>query len=150
MTPKEQLLCFITADDRPVDPIRIMKGLFVFTKSVEAGELPALSELFEFRPMGYGPCALDAYDALEALVDEGLVARRPVSGETWSTYIPTDKGKAAAAEVAKRAPDEIVEFLRQLREWCDKQSFTSLLRRIYHKWPEYAAKSVLPHLRPNG
>lgn len=150
MQPKEQLLCFIGASDKPVDPIRIMKGLFIFTKLTEQKKLPRQPRQFKFAAMSFGPCSSDVYDALEELQSEGLVKEEPVPGETWTRHVITKAGAAAVAKITKRESGKVLDFLRNLRKWCDKQSFSSLLKAVYRRWPKYARNSVLPHLRPNG
>lgn len=148
MKPHEQLLSFIAAGETPTDPIRVMKGLFIFTMAARNNKNLAPEGVFNFGPMDYGPCAPDIYNALDVLERSGQIQKLPVPGETWSKLIATTVGRAAATEIYKSNRDT-ASFLASLRAWTDKQSFRSLLRTVYEKWPEYAVNSVLPNLRPN-
>lgn len=150
MTTDEQLLYFVACRPQSVDPVRIMKGLFLFTQAVREIRVAGDHELFDFEPMQYGPCATDVYSALDRFVLTGEVRPTPVPGETWSQFEATESGVAKAKAIAERGPSDAVLYLRQLREWCDNHSFTSLLRAVYARYPDFAAASVLPHLRPNG
>src|SRR5258708_11196237 len=91
MTPKIQLLLFLAANPKPANPIRIMKGLFLFSQAVNEGKLQR-TETFQFEPLNYGPCSLDVYKELDSLMKEGLVKPEPVPGETWKRYCITDVG----------------------------------------------------------
>ena len=149
MTPEQQLLVFIGAKPQAVDPIRIMKGMFIFTMRVQEDELPPQEGCFAFGPMSYGPCSPDIYGAIDSLQRKGVISSTPVPGETWSEYTATERGRREAEAVASGEDVRSAGFLQQVRDWCDKQSFTSLLRAVYSAYPAYAARSVLPHLRPN-
>lgn len=140
MTPKEQLLYFIGAVDASVDPIRIMKGLFLFTQEVKPGTLKT-SGTFHFHPMSYGPCAPEVYATLDDLVFCGDVEELPVAGETWRRYEATPKGRKTVAAIVRRHA-KTARYLRQLREWCDKQTFSSLLKAVYRAYPAFAVNSV--------
>lgn len=144
MTPNEQLLCFIAAGTEPVDPIRIMKGLFLFNRAVKSGALPSL-DTFAFSPMDYGPCAPAIYDELDALVARGSIEAIEAAGQTWCRYEATESGADEVARIQHGALRQTTDFLRQLREWCDGQSFASLLKAIYEAHPDYAVNSVFKH-----
>jgi len=143
--PLDQLLIFLAAGNGPTDPIRIMKGMFVFSRAVAEGKLPKM-ETFDFEAMNYGPCSLQVYEALDCLVEKGLAKAVDVPGESWKRFAIT---KLGADVVEPLAGDKVGDFLKKLRAWCDGQSFTGLLRAVYHAYPEFAVNSVLPHLRPN-
>jgi hypothetical protein len=148
MTPKIQLLLFLAANPKPANPVRIMKGLFLFSQAVKEGKLPP-TETFEFEPMDYGPCSLDVYRELENLVAEGFVRPEPVPGETWKRYCITEAGLNSAQQNQEPGEKPLVLFLQKIRHWCDGQSFTTLLQAVYRAYPDFAVNSVLPHLRPN-
>jgi len=148
MTPKTQLLLFLAANPKPANPIRIMKGLFLFAQAVNEGKLQR-TETFQFKPMNYGPCSLDVYQELDSLMKEGFVKPEPVPGETWKRYCITDAGLNYLQQ--NQTPEEkpLTDFLGKIRSWCDAQSFTTLLQAVYRAYPDFAVNSVLPHLRPN-
>jgi hypothetical protein len=140
----DQLLWFLAANPASTDPIRIMKGLFILSRAVNEGKLPS-TETFEFAPMDYGPCSQQVYDCLHELVAQGSVREEPVPGETWKRYSIGD----AKLSSQNDEEEKIADYLRKVRSWCDAQSFTSLLKAVYHAYPSFAVNSVLPHLRPN-
>lgn len=149
MTPREQLICFVAAGKHPTDPIRIMKGLFVFTMAAKENSNLGVAQFFNFSAMDYGPCAPEIYRTLDALKEQGQIEKLPVPGETWCRVAPTAAGIETANTIQQKNPVS-AQFLSKLRTWTDEKSFTSLLQAIYTKWPDYAKNSVLPHLRPNG
>ncbi len=142
MTPQDQLLFYIAAGDQPTDPIRIMKGLFLFTQEVKAGNLPAQQHTFVFQPMSYGPCATAVYEELDDLAESGRIVALPVLGQSWSRYQVTEIGRQEARRIEEREPTEVTAFLRELRQWCDQHSFSSLLKSIYKGYPDFAVNSV--------
>jgi hypothetical protein len=148
MTPKTQLLLFLVANPKPANPVRIMKGLFLFSQAVGEKKLPA-TETFEFEPMDYGPCSLDVYKELDVLIKEGLARIEPVPGETWKRYCITEAGLKCAQQNQNPEEKPLAEFLHKIRDWCDAQTFTTLLQAVYRAYPDFAVNSVLPHLRPN-
>lgn len=150
MTPTEQLLAFIGSSDGATDRIRIMKGLFLFTQRVKEGRVQPPPPVFQFDAMNYGPCATDIYSALDSLKNDKLIEELPVPGETWSQYKATPAGKSTCASLMLGDNASAYDLIRRMREWCDKQTFTSLLSSVYHAYPDYAKNSVLPRLRPNG
>jgi hypothetical protein len=149
MDGRTQLLGFIGANTEPTDPIRVMKGLFLFTEQAKAGRLPDAPPSFDFAPMSFGPCAPEVYRGLEELVTSGLVAQIPVPGETWSRYVITDAGRAQLQSLIPDTNTPEAQYLQTLRAWTDKLSFTELLKAVYHAYPEFAVNSVLAHLRKN-
>lgn len=144
MTPREQLICFLSASDESTDPIRIMKGMFLFAQEVQKGTVLA-DGVFDFRPMSYGPCSPQVYAELDNLVESGRVDATPVAGQTWNQYEATDIGSQEAEQIANREPSNAIVFLQQLREWCDRQSFSSLLKAVYQRYPKFAVNSVFKY-----
>lgn len=150
MSKRDQVVLFLSAGTTPSDPIRIMKGLFVWTQRACEGAIEEPEERFTFRPMNYGPCDPEVYRVVNQLVSEGFVEDLAVVGETWRKYRLTSRGVEASQRIEQQAGPRTLRFVKALREWCDQQSFSSLLRSVYHAYPQYATNSVLPHLRPNG
>jgi len=142
MTLREQLLYYISAGEIPTDPIRIMKGLFLFTQAVNEGKLSGQEETFSFSAMSYGPCAPAVYGELQTLVHAGHVREEAVPGQSWSRYSATTNGRREARTIELKTPNEITSFLRELRAWCDAHSFSSLLKAVYEAYPDFAVNSV--------
>ena len=145
MTPREQLLYYVGASEQPTDPVRIMKGLFLFTEKVKEGTISDQEGLFVFRPMSYGPCALGIYEGLDDLAESGQVVALPVLGQSWSRYQVTESGQHEVRRLEEREPAEVTAFLRKLRKWCDELSFSSLLKAIYKAYPDSAVNSVFKY-----
>ena len=80
MKRRDWLLLFAAYKGAPdgLDPIRFQKGLFLFA---QRARVPARSK-YEFKPYVYGPMSRGIYDDLDHLVDEGLIERVPVPGQT--------------------------------------------------------------------
>jgi hypothetical protein len=125
-----------------------MKGLFLVSRAVAEGKLPN-TEPFDYSPMDFGPCSVQVYQALDAAVAEGLVRAEPVPGETWKRYSITPTGLAQLGRAQDATEQPLLDFVQRVRNWCDAQSFTSLLQAVYRAYPDFAVNSVLPHLRPN-
>ena len=141
MTPREQLLAYVASSDVPTDPIRIMKGLFLFTEWTKEGRVPQPSDVFKFRPMSYGPCSPAIYEDLDALVKNRLIEVSPVPGQSWSRYRATPDGKRQLLEIIEKDA-ESVSWIERLRTWCDGLSFADLLKAVYAEYPAYAVNSV--------
>ncbi|MDQ5870769.1 MAG: hypothetical protein M3547_01000, partial [Acidobacteriota bacterium] len=90
-------MAFIGAAITPIDPIRIMKGMFLITKKMPEGWLPAASR-YEFVAYDYGPCSFEIYRDLDDLHRQGLIRADEVPGESWKRFSSTP---TAAARVAK-------------------------------------------------
>jgi uncharacterized protein YwgA len=124
-----------------LDPIRIQKGMFLLAQE---GGLPE-HEQYRFRPYDYGPFSARIYDDLDALVEEGLVAREAVPGYTWSRYRLTPAGMAQAQQFADNLDEarrKSVRLLAELKRDVLSQSFTRLLRYVYRRYPHYARNSI--------
>ncbi len=120
---------------RPVEPIQIMKGMFLFV--METGE-----PLYGFGPYLYGPFSSDVYRDLDRLIAEGLVRAEPVPGQTWSVYTSTEMGRDRARDILARAPGNLVAQLESIKQYVMAVSFAELLRDIYRKYPRFAPEAV--------
>jgi uncharacterized protein len=142
MNQRDWLMLLLgVGDARPLDPIRIQKGMFLLAQEADIPE----GEQYLFRPYDYGPFSSRIYDDLDALVDEGLVAREAVPGYTWSRYQLTDRGLEETQAIADRLdPDrrKAVRFLLEMKKDVLSRSFNRLLRYVYRRHPDYAKNSV--------
>jgi len=135
MTRRDVLLGLVAAGEA-VDPIRIMKGVFLFSQDPRVPD----KLKYGFVPYSYGPCSFDVYGDLNHLVASGLIRR--ISGDSrWPTYAVTAKGRQSALEALTQEQHLAPKILRA-RKYVDARSFSTLLRDIYAKFPEYATKSV--------
>lgn len=126
---------------RELDPVRIMKGMFVLSKEAPIQWLPA-DERYQFEPYHYGPCAFDIYGDLDALIAEGFVSFAELPGASWKKYTVTASGAEAALAEASRMNPGLVQYINSVRDFVCSLSFSGLLKAIYQKYPEYAVNSV--------
>lgn len=135
------LLLFLLDSEQTLDPIRLMKGMFIF--SMEAPETwLARHERYQFIPYSYGPYSRSVEDDLDHFIQNGYVRISKVAGKTWDYYYLSEKGKKKARELADAMPPDAATYLRRIREFVLKVSFRKLLDTVYAKYPAYAVKSV--------
>ena len=133
------LLVVESARDEGLSPIQIQKSLFLIGES----RLPGLpSDFYEFYPYNYGPFCEEVYHDADALVEEGMVFNMPVSGQSWSRYVITPKGRVRAEAVRSDGISELVGYIGEIVEWVSGLTFSELLRAIYDKYPRYSENSV--------
>jgi hypothetical protein len=116
---------------RPVEPIQIMKGMFLFV--METGDA-----LYRFQPYLYGPFSSEVYRDLDRLIAEGFLRAEPVPGQTWSVYTSTENGRERAGDLFARAPRGLVTRLENIKQYVTGTSFSQLLRDIYRRYPQFA------------
>ena len=132
----------IDGETPELDPVRIMKGMFLFTQ-----EHPGLKRLYGFAPYQYGPFSTDIYRDLDSLVGRGDIRARRVQGYSWSLYSPTTAGSKKLPRLTKDAGAEAVEDLKEVKGLVCSLRFAELLREVYRRYPRYAAKTAVPHLK---
>ncbi|MCL5736925.1 MAG: hypothetical protein M1274_15370 [Actinobacteria bacterium] len=136
------LLVFLGSGESPnLDPVRIMKGLFLLTMETPNTWLSP-SGRYRFEPYHYGPFSIDVYQDLDVLDDLGYLDRAPVPGQSWCHYSLTPGGKSVAAECASGMDQRLLCYMAQLRKYVTDLSFRSLLKAVYDRYPAYAEKSV--------
>ena len=135
------LLLFFSGSDRALDPIRVMKGLFVFTMEAPEKWLPR-DERYEFKAYSYGPYSSQVSNDLDYLSSKGFLQTTQAPGKSWSYYALSENGASIASSLAPSFDPNAVEYLRKLREFVASLSFRQLLDTVYAKYPEYAVNSV--------
>jgi uncharacterized protein len=138
---QEALLMFLGVSPTPVDPIRIMKGMFLITKKIPADWLP-IGDRYEFVAYDYGPCSFEIYRDLDNFVKQGLVRTDEVPGESWKRFSVSPSGKAEVAKLEQTMRPEVCDYIRRVRQFVGRLSFQRLLKSIYAAFPEYARNSV--------
>ena len=140
MRGKDWLLLFIAQPTEesdkavPVDPLRIMKGMFYFTRKAQG--------LYEFEPYHLGPICFTIYDDLRSLVQEGIVAMEDAPGQTWKSYYLTSAGIQRAAKLQEIADPEMLNDLKVQKNNVCSLGFFDLLRQVYRDYPPFAEKSI--------
>jgi uncharacterized protein YwgA len=135
------LLFFLLDSEQRVDPLRLTKGIFIFTMEASEKWLDQ-QERYKFIPYNLGPYSQSLRDDLDRLIEEGYVRISKVRDKTWDYYYLSEKGKKKAHEAAKNLPDEAATFLRKIRKWVLVVSTKKLLDTVYERYPAYAVKSV--------
>lgn len=135
-TPTDQ------AETPPLDPVRVMKGLFLLTEESNLDDPPS----YEFHPYDYGPVSLDVYDDLAELVEEGLLEALSVAGYSWSKYQLSSTGSSRYQDLKAALPQSVLEEVQKVKNTVSSLSFRALLRYVYVNYPEYAVNSVIGRL----
>src|SRR6266508_4536227 len=133
------LLLFLAGNghEKPLDPIRLQKGMFLLSKRGPA------RDLYSFRPYDWGPFSEEIYRDLDVLEADGLVLSEAVPGRTWRLYRTSREGTRRAQEFASETGKKYADWLLQARRFVTERSFVPLLREIYAAYPEYAGRSKL-------
>src|SRR5664280_124773 len=116
-----------TSPSSTLDPVRIQKGMFLFSQQSEVGE----SEKYEFVPHIYGPYSRELRRDLDTLVEVGAVRETSVDGYSWKAYSLTESGVERAREVLKSSDENEVAVLLAIKERVSQATFTSLLKDVY-------------------
>lgn len=136
----ELLLLFLGLDgavNRLIDPVRIMKGMFLLEKR---GGL--MGHSYNFEPYDYGPFSILVYRDLELLEAKGLIERVLSPGRNWSYVRLTEEGRSVVKDLKKKATQQQLELISEVYNEVWDKGFVELLRHIYKEYPEYAGKSV--------
>lgn len=142
---KSQIALLLILDgEQTLDPIRIMKGLFLFSMEMPEQLLPSY-ERYDFIPYSFGPYSYDIDRDLDRLVEHGYVKISKKAGKSWNYYYLSEKGKREAQKLSSDMPPKAIAYLRKIRAFVLSVSFTKLLDTIYAKYPHFAAKSVYKH-----
>ena len=142
MSPRQELLlAFLAAGPEAMDPIRIVKGMFIFGQEAPRAWLRG-APMYTFAPYNWGPFSSDIYRDLDALRHAGLVDAIDQVGASWKYHRATDAGRAEAARVAPKWMPDVIRFLGEVRAYTLRHGFQELLKAVYKKYPEYAVNSV--------
>lgn len=136
------LLIAFEGAPRGLDPVRLQKGMFLF--SMEAENIPQ-AQRYAFSPYNYGPMSRDVYADVDQLVRDGLVEETPVEGQSWSRYRATDRGVDCGRRLLTSANQQnarAVGHLYEVKQSVASRTFTALLEDVYERYPDYAAKSI--------
>ncbi len=131
------------AESPVLDPIRVMKGMFLFqNEDAPDAVLPLLAAPYEFEAYAYGPFTAAIYHDLNELRALRLVQSTPVHGRTYSRWSITESGAALAVAKVEEIPPERLRRLRHAKQIVLSKGFAELLRYVYQRHPEYATESV--------
>ena len=141
MKKQDWLLIYLSLPSQSplMDPIRIMKGLFLF--KMELGD--ELKEFYDFVPYLYGPCSFEIYSDLSKLQLDNFVDEISLPFSRWSYYRLSERGQEESEKLKNAATSDLVLKLIDIKRRVMSPPFLSLLREIYKKYPEYARSSVI-------
>jgi len=141
MRQKLLLLFLESGAPRELDPIKIMKGLFLVSKEALADWI-GQEDRYDFTPYYYGPCSFQIYSDLSILEQKGYILSIEVQGQSWKYYALTKEGDQKAKSIIKEINQGLYLYIKKVREWVSKLSFRDLLAVIYKHYPDYAKESV--------
>ncbi len=140
MKNKEFLLLVVAAGDgKPITPVQLQKSLF-FIREANLIETP--DQFYEFEPYHYGPFDATVYSDADVLEGDGMVARVPSASGSWTDTVITTDGLAKAKLIENNLSPSTKEYIHSVVEWVQSLSFSTLLRAIYSKYPQYRENSV--------
>lgn len=140
MENKEFLLLVVAAGDRkPITPVQLQKSLFLIR---EANLVEAPDQFYEFEPYHYGPFDATVYADADVLEGDGMVARITSGSGSWTDTVITDDGLAKAKLIESSLSPSSKLYIHNVVEWVQSLSFSTLLRAIYSKYPQYRENSV--------
>jgi len=139
--PREWLLLFIglPSGNYDTDQLRVMKGMFLFTKEGPAD----VHNIYDFAPYDYGPFATAVYGDLDSLEGQGFIRTLYVMGTNQRVFELTSTGEQQFRDLIGRAPKDALEILGAIKELATSLSFADLLRHVYDKYPDYASRSLM-------
>lgn len=137
---KDWLVLFLglPAESYPVDQIRVMKGMFLWSKE---GPQEA-QQLYRFEPYNYGPFDTTVYRDLDVLESEGLIGVESYVGNRQRRYFLTPAGEQRASQLSARVLPKAMAKLRDIKRHVTSLPFADLLKSIYQRYPDYAVNSV--------
>lgn len=138
------LLLFFLGAERELDPIRIMKGLFLFNMKARPHWLTPEAR-YIFKPYSYGPYSSQLNSDLAALSLKGYLTESQAPAQSWHYYKLTEQGTRAALEHKTEIDPDALTYLHQLRDYVLRLSFSALLKAVYKMYPEYAVNSVFKY-----
>jgi hypothetical protein len=123
------------------NPLRIMKGLFVFVQETPLDWRKG-GATYAFEPYNYGPCSFAIYDDLTVLNGLGLLTTASPAGQDWNYYGLSERGIRLAKEIVSTWDARAVAYMSELKTALSGMNFSTLLRAVYAKYPEYAKNSL--------
>ncbi len=121
-----------------VDPVRVMKGIFLINQESPRHWLPAEAR-YKFEPYLCGPFAVGVYHDLERLTDLGYALMNLGAERSWRI---TPAGRELAKSALGDLPPGLQTYIQEVRGFVSSVSFRELLNAVYDKYPKFATRSV--------
>ena len=137
---KEDFLLVVVAaaEGEPLTPVQLQKSVFMVSKSLR--EIP--DPFYMFEPYHYGPFDSEIYADVDSLETEGLLVSIQSKKGRWRETAITPIGLRKAEALTKELSAPAAKYVREVVQWVQSLSFSSLVREIYRIYPEYRENSV--------
>jgi hypothetical protein len=140
---RQKILLFFLASNKDIefDPIKMMKGLFLFAMETPPDWIP-VDGRYQFEPYDYGPCSFQVYNDLNLLKKLGYIKSREAPGYTWEYYSLAPQGEKLVNKLKIEMDNHVLEYLGNISNFVSKYSMRSLLEMIYRVYPKYTVNSI--------
>jgi hypothetical protein len=134
------LLTVAAARPYSLDPVQLQKCLFLLGKNCPA---VLTAPFYNFQPYNFGPFDVAVYQDAERLEAQGRISIFRPQWRKWGEYSIAPAGMQRVERLRREELDtRIWDYLKRLVEWARSLSFESLVRTVYHHYPEFRANSV--------
>ena len=126
---------------RSLSPIELVKLMFLLRQETIVGREAAF---YDFVPYRYGPFSFALYQELAALRRDGYIK------DEHSQVSLCDATRHATSEKVSELPKDWIRAIREVVVRRGALSQDELLRDVYARYPWFATKSELLHLKPSA
>jgi hypothetical protein len=141
MNRQELLLCILAAaNGRAYEPVQIQKAAFLVDRNVP--NLIDAGPRYNFVPYDYGPFDREVYSDASMLSLAGRAVVGPSAEGRWNTYAASAQGLDEGRKLLGRINPTHRDYIERVSAWVIGQSFGSLVRSIYDKYPEMKQNSI--------
>lgn len=139
LTRQKIILAALELAGRPVSSIELVKWMFLLRQETSIGKESAF---YDFVPYRFGPFSFALYRELSTLRRDGYVT---------DEHPQVSLANATREEAREKSSELPGDWIRTIREVVVRRGSLSqdeLLRDIYTRYPWFATKSELLHLKP--
>ena len=145
MKRRDWMLLLLAYEGSPdgLHPVRVQKSMFLLAEDPDV--TLGTDERYEFVPYNYGPMSKQIYADLDELVDEELIRRVPVEGQTWTMYKASPNGLLAAQRLVDDMEPRDIPIARKLFEikrLVVGMTFADLVEYVYERFPDFETRSI--------
>lgn len=124
---------------KSLTPVQVQKAAFLLAMEMKALVPP---NFYTFEKYNYGPFSAAIYSDLAKLEEQGLVSITNPPGRRVRLYELTPAGVAAANAASASVQGQLATYTSAVVRWVTSLSFTSLVRAIYQRYPDYKENSI--------
>ncbi|MFT4040941.1 MAG: hypothetical protein QM692_22350 [Thermomicrobiales bacterium] len=141
------LLLFIGADGdkHPLDQLRVMKGLFLLSLSLEP-----LSGHYSFTPYDFGPFDSKVYRDLDELQARGFIDSTNVGIGRRRDFWLTELGRRRYIELQASVSGDNFDEIQAAKTYVTSLDADALLSDVYERFPEFRSRSIARVARQNS